>query len=614
LVRLVAPLSLLALACSPGDRPIAHYDPSGSALFDAPWPTDDRHLGDGLDLAAFPDAHITLVGRYLEVAEALPGWGSSAPIYVPLSRLPAASDLPQPLRSVADDSPLVLIDIDPGSPRRGQRIPVQWELLPRGTFIPHPTLAVAPLFGFPLAPETRHALVITTDLVEPNPDFQDRLATDPALQDLRETLDLLRIPQRRVAVGTAFTPRDPLAELDVLIQEVRALPGPVLPQAGSELDSQGTFRLYEIALNAPLWMHGSKPFATRGGGFRYDAQGRPLVAEWERLRLAVSVPTDRPDPSAPLPVVLYGHGTGGSYRGFASSDGPFSVARVLAERGMVGIGFDQPLHGTRGTESTDVELHSFNYLNPESARAGFRQGALDIVWLLRALTDRPAAIALPGSGLVRLDPDQVSYVGHSHGGLTGGLALPWVAQDLRAAVLSGAGGGLAISVVKRKDPVDIAQLVGQVLQLDPGESLTPLHPVIGLVQLLVEETDPLAYAPAWFAEDRGYQRATTHVLLTSGRFDEQTDHETAEALAIAARMPQIAPTWSTPFGFGLRGLSPVPSPARDTVQGFDGVARTAGFSQWADGDHFVIFRDARARDMYGRFLATALQDRAEIAP
>jgi hypothetical protein len=79
-------------------------------------------------------------------------------------------------------------------------------------------------------------------------------------------------------------------------------------------------------------------------------------------------------------------------------------------------------------------------------------------------------------------------------------------------------------------------------------------------------------------------------------------------------VPQVSPAWNNPFGFGLRGLTPVAAPARDTVTAFDGAPRTAGLSQWAEGDHFVIFRDPRARDMYARFLRSALDGRAEIAP
>jgi hypothetical protein len=605
----------VAIGCAPVERPAAHYDPTGDALFDAPWPTDDRVGADGLDLSGFPgDGTVALLERYLEAARALPGWGPSSPVYVPLTGLPDPAWLPDPIGSISPDSPILLLDLDAQAPDDGAPIPVQWELLPVGVFVPSPTLAVAPLWGFPLAPGHRHALVVTTEIVEPNEAFAARLAEDPSLADLRDALDRRGRRARDVAVATVFTPRDPLAELDVLVDATRALPAPQLDVAMVELGGAPTFRTLEISVEAPLWMHGSKPFAVSGGGFRFDEAGDPIVAEWETLRLAVSVPLDAPMPASGYPVVLYGHGTGGDYDGFASGSSAFRPAAVFAANGIVGIGFDQPLHGTRGTANTNVELHSFNYLNPESARAGFRQGGLDLVWLLRALTEAPVEIALPEGGVLRLDPDAVAYMGHSHGGLTGALALPWIAQDLRGAVLSGAGGGLAISIVKRKDPLDIAALVGEVLGLGPDEALTPLHPVPGLVQLLAEETDPVNYAPAWLAEDRGLAPTTTHILLTSGRFDAQTDHETAEALAIAGRLTQVRPSWNTPYGFGLRGLTPVAGPARDTITGFDGVTRTAGFSQWEDGDHFVLFEDGDARDMYGRFLRGAFDGAPEIAP
>lgn len=609
-------VAVTLLACAPPERPVPAYDPHSAGLFDAPWPTDDRRDERGLDLSGFPgEDDVTLLGRYLTIAQDLPGWGTSSPIYLPLDSLPDPALLPSPIDSSVPGSSLILVAIDPSSPSYGLRVPVQWELLPRGVLTPRPTLAVAPVFGFPLAPDTRYALIATTDALQPSPAFQERLTASDELADLLAAVQDLGLRPANVAVATAFTTRDPLAELDHMVAATRALPEPQLRRMATPIGVYDRFTTYQVELRAPLWMHGSKPFALSGGGFRYDEHGEPLVAEWETLRLAVSVPRDVEPPPGGFPVALYGHGTGGDFDGFANGNGRGEPAGVLADIGVVGIGFDQPLHGTRGTPNTDEELHSFNYLNPESARAGFRQGALDLIWLARAL-DRPSPpmIVRSDGPPVHLDPQQMFYVGHSHGGLTGALALPWLSDQLQGAVLSGAGGGLSISIVKRKDPVDIAELLAQVLDLGDDEVLTPLHPVIGLVQLLVEETDPINYAPTWIAEDRGYASRTTHVLLTSGALDEQTDHETAEALAIAGRLPQMSPAWNAPDGFALRGLSPAPSPATHNLTGWDGAPRTGGLSQWEEGDHFVIFRERRATNMWQRFVRTSLEGRPSILP
>ena len=57
-----------------------------------------------------------------------------------------------------------LIDVDPMSPERGRRVPLQFYFREVGTrYWPSYTLAVAPEWGFPLRGRTRYALAGTTD-------------------------------------------------------------------------------------------------------------------------------------------------------------------------------------------------------------------------------------------------------------------------------------------------------------------------------------------------------------------------------------------------------------------------------------------------------------------
>ena len=43
------------------------------------------------------------------------------------------------------------------------------------------------------------------------------------------------------------------------------------------------------------------------------------------------------------------------------------------------------------------------------------------------------------------DPNNVVYVGHSHGGEVGAIALPFIGKYVQSVVLSGAGGGLSVT-------------------------------------------------------------------------------------------------------------------------------------------------------------------------
>jgi pimeloyl-ACP methyl ester carboxylesterase len=299
-------------------------------------------------------------------------------------------------------------------------------------------------------------------------------------------------------------------------------------------------------------------------------------------------------------VVVFQHGTGGNYRGFCDDDDLLEVANRLGEEAIVGVGIDQPLHGSRPGSDEANDLAHFNIINPDSGVTNFRQGALDAIYLARALARR--SWTLSGSGLaVRTDPERVMFMGHSQGGLTGALAAPFFAGDVQASMISGAGGVLAITVVERKDPLDFAALVRGLLQLDEAEELTPLHPTLGLVQTLVEVTDPVNYAPYWFAEPGGWvNHVPAPVLLTNGTLDAATPYQTAIALASAARLPQIGDPATRCDAVRMRTGPPQALPRSGNAAMFDGRTTAAGFAQFLDGTHFVVFEEEPAADLtYG---------------
>jgi hypothetical protein len=275
---------------------------------------------------------------------------------------------------------------------------------------------------------------------------------------------------------------------------------------------------------------------------------------------------------------------------------------------MVGLGIDQPLHGTRGgSESTD--LLSFNYFNPDAGRANFRQGAIDAMYLAQMIHAHGGEFETPDGDRIHIDPDRIYFLGHSQGGLTGALALPFLGAYVDAAVLSGAGGGLSITIIERKDPLDIADLLATALDFAQDEKVSEYHPALALIQWLVDVTDPINYAPYWFAEDGGWpDQQPVSVLTFSGIDDVSTPHRTAETMNVAGRVPWLAPGVSQTEGQSLRGLHPVNGPLDDNVDAWDGAV-TAAFSQWASpADHYVIFDDNDAARIYREFLRSAAED------
>jgi len=309
-------------------------------------------------------------------------------------------------------------------------------------------------------------------------------------------------------------------------------------------------------------------------------------------------------PEAGWPIVIYGHGTGGDYRSFAAGSN-MSPADQLARKGIAAFGISLPLHGDRGT-AVDPALASFNYLNPASARACFRQGALDQIYLSVLLT-RLQHVFSSEEGDILTDPERVAYMGHSHGGLIGAIAAPFFGEKVKATFLSGAGGGLSTTLVTRDaGDFDIQGILENALNFTEGDILTETHPVVAMVQTLAEVTDPINYAPFWSNRSPHWSTSPMHVLMTEGLNDQQTPPDTAEALAAAGRLPILSPAVNISLAHRLMddGLDTAPLYAnRET---WSGKRVSTALAQYGDEDHFVIFNNPDAAALYTEFLSTAL--------
>jgi hypothetical protein len=224
----------------------------------------------------------------------------------------------------------------------------------------------------------------------------------------------------------------------------------------------------------------------------------------------------------------------------------------------------------------------------------------------------PAATSATGAE-IGFDGTKVMFFGHSQGGLNGPLFL--AGSDLaRGGVLSGAGSDLALNLLEKTKPVDVAAAFRVLVGLGDREVATELdifHPVMTLVQSIVDAADPLSYGGFIARAPRpGHTPKSiyqTEGVGPDGAGDSYAPPHGIEALSVAIGLPRQLPGVRPVVEARWAGIADVSIPS-DGLSGNIGDGRASGvlaqFVPAAGRDgHFVVFSDPKARGQAAAFLA-----------
>lgn len=598
-----------------GPRPII----DGPGFFDRPWP-DDRRMVDGHpDFSGFPGVdEYPLIEDYVAQADKIDGFGPASPLYLRFKSALEVPALPDPATSMTTDSPLWLVNIDPRSPRRGALVPFTTTYFAEATdWIPDNLLAVQPVWGTPLEPSTTYALVVSTDIAQAPAGFEKVWEADHAdhalYEPLAETLFQLHIDIDRVAHAQVFTTQDTSWEMAAIADRIHGglAVGPIAEEVTRTLMGIH-FTAWQGNLWIPIWQTGESPYVAEGGDFTFD-DGAPVLQGWEHVGFSLTVPKDTADmPTDGYPTVIYSHGTGGDLTSFCDEKDGMEVAGMLAKAGIAGFGISLPFHGDRNTGG-DPAILSFNYFNPEAGRTNFRAAALDQVFLAAALSAESRSFWSEAGLDVHLDPDRVAYMGHSHGGEIGALAVPHFRDAVDGVVLSGTGGGLSVTLTSRDaGDFDIQGILVNTFELTEDE-FTETHPLVGMVQLLSEVTDPINAGPYWHRNAPPFESRPQPVLMFEGLNDIYTPPRAIEALAGSAGIPIVAPVAQQWTVQELQDIDGIELPVANNRPAWDGEDITTALSQWPEHGHFPIFDDKDAATLYQGFLASTLAGAPEVS-
>jgi len=621
----------------PGGTEAYFHVPRGSNdgdFYRLPFPNDVRRTGGKISLAGHPTPGSALLGydvvaRYIADLEATVDGFSTYPTV--FFRFSAPADLGGTLKA---SGAVQFFDVtQPSMP-----IPLSFGWVAttdRNAYICNNWMGIRPAKGQPLTPGHTYAAVVMSSVLDANlkpiavsPDLTALLGASapadatlsaqwPKYAPLRAWAQGQNIPVASILNATVFTVGHPAAIGPGIASAVAAATAPTAtswtncasapspcPQATGDRACgapSSQFAELHAMVTLPIFQQGTEPYLTPsdGGDFALDDNGVPLVQRTEAVCMALTVPTGAM-PAGGWPLLVYAHGTGGSFR----SHVPEGVAARMAAIGVAVLGIDQVETGTRrgsSTESPDDLV--YNFANPSAARGNFLQGGADQISLVRFASslDLPAASS-PTQAEIKAGP--LAFWGHSQGATEGGIAMPFTTGVL-GAVMSGQGASLMDALVTKTSPVDVKDVLPVVLE-DPKVDVN--HPVVALLQNDLGIVDPLNYAALLVAQPLAAANQK-HVFQPYGQNDTYAPPVTEQTFALAAQLQEATPpSGVTPDS--IFGVAPLPVPAGGNVTTATGKSITALLRQYApassyDG-HFVAYDNAAAEADVDAFLGATL--------
>jgi len=604
-------------------------------FFRLPFPNDVRRSSKGVDLEGFPTPGPGVLGvdavkLYRDaIQDNDDGWGAYPTVFFRFS-----GPLDSTTVSNTDaGAPAAWLDVTPNVTDPWASVGLSWFYSSgANAYICDNWIGARRPRGVPLTPGHTYAVLLTTQIkasdgsaIAQPPNLVSLLAasapSDPALEreyakyaPLRDYLAAKNIEAATILNASVFTVG---GVRDTMEAVADAVAGMNAPEASSwtKCDSGVTspcpdhagirgcskaaadYDEYHALVKLPIFQSGTPPYLTPG-------DGGDIVLEPTRTEdvcLSLTVPTDEGAmPSAGWPLVVFAHGTGGSFRDHATD----TVAGALSSGSVkfAVLGIDQVEHGPRrGASQESPDNLFFNFLNPKAARGNPIQGAAD------QLSLAAFAATLDGSGdaPTTIDATKLYFFGHSQGSTEGSLMLPY-ADAYKAALLSGNGASLMNALLTKSKPVDIKSLLPIALSdLSASGDVGEYHPVLSLLQQWIDPGDPLNFA-RYVATEPLEGHSAKHLFQTYGTGDSYAPPVTLAIYARAGELPLVKPVLEDV------GKSPLSTPL-DTVDSplSGNVANgtiTQGMREYkkvSDG-HFVVFEEPTAKADMVRFFSQAV--------
>ncbi len=506
------------------DLEVATGTATADDWYDFPFPSDLRLDADGTaPMSALPNLrNQPLVAGLIETADDLPAYSQVPVAWFRFSAPLAVFELETELETSVDAG-AYLINIDEESSTYLELAPIVAKTLVDDNYTASNVLAVGVYPGWVLEPDTTYAFVVSRDWNDASaaalgvPEALWNMAhgessgdadVDANYAPLWTALEGAQVDPATVAAATVFTTGDPVADVFAMTEAIREQYDLTLDNLQVDPDDGADHpRFCEIigTMDVPEFQEGTPPFNT-GGLFVFGEDGLPIEQNTSTIPVVLNLPLEEM-PAEGYPLVMYFHGSGGTYNQVvdrgptdAPGEGP---AHVLAAHGMATVGSAHPVNPDR-LEAIGVNASGFDYLNLQnlkSFRDNFRQGVIEQRLFLDALLSVEISaevvascdgLSLPeGQDAYRFNPDAVMAMGQSMGGMFTNIMAP-VEPRIGAVVPTGAGGMWSYFILETSLIPGVGGLVSRLLGV---ADLTHLHPSLHMMQMAWEPVEPLVFVP-----------------------------------------------------------------------------------------------------------------------
>ncbi|MDX2051045.1 MAG: hypothetical protein SFV15_01555 [Polyangiaceae bacterium] len=610
-------------------------------FFRLPFPNDIRVKDGKLDLSGFPTPGSALLGFdpvkiYVDALQATEGtWSGASTIMFRFSGQVDFNSIVPHIMDLTDPNggyPGLVYGVDPN----------------KNEYVCHNAYTVRIGGDYPLTPGHSYAVYLTGKDGATPPKAKggatiersahlDALLSDTAPADaalaaaypkyaaFRAALKTANVATKDVYNATVYTVGTPATSMKSLADAVYADPVPTVKGAWVKCEANtvspcpqhdggrgcgapnDTFDEYHALVTLPIFQKGTAPYLTPADGGDISL----TRVRTEDVCMAVTIPKGTA-PADGWPLVVFGHGTGGSFRSFIRPEVNGALSSVAIGANNVGfavLGIDLPQHGPRRGASTESPDNLFfNFANPGAARGNPMQGAADLLSVGRF------AAALDGtvtSTPLKVNKDKIVLFGHSQGSTHGSLALPF-SKEFKAGVLSGNGASLMHALLNKTKPVNLAAALPVVLGhklnfASPGLPMGTTHPVLTLLQHWIDPADPLNFGPLLAKPETPAD--AKHVFLTYGHGDNYSPPITIALFARTSSALEVPADDSVMTPDALEVCSMAAQCPKDHTIDVKQYAPPMG----KDG-HFVVFDVAHANTDAVKFLAQAALGQVPTVP